>query len=240
MILSDKGSQLTSAAKDLQEWELFSSQVAATGTLWRFTPTACPWRNGQVERSVGLAKHAMKTVLDSYHVLSYPELEAGLMKVAAIVNERPLSVRFLSEDDFYGISPSDLLLGRVSGFTPTYKEEDGSEVVVDLSSKLSRINEFTSLWWAKWVQAATPIMAVRRKWQREVRNLQVGDVVLLLSAKAFSKGDYRLGVVIELLPDEDQVVRTVKLGLRNRRKRVRELKTRPPWMSSPWPYRDWL
>ena len=65
-------------------------------------------------------------------------------------------------------------------------------------------------------------MAVRKKWQQENRNLQTGDVVLLLSPSKLTKGEYRLGVIKETTPDKDGVVRTAKVGFRSRRRRARE------------------
>ena len=47
----------------------------------------------------------------------------------------------------------------------------------------------------------------------------VGDKVLLRNEKHFGKGEYRLARVFKLVPDSDLIVRTVVIGVRNRRGR---------------------
>ena len=50
----------------------------------------------------------------------------------------------------------------------------------------------------------------------------MGDIVILRYEKKLGPGDFRLGKVLEVYPDEDQMVRTVLLGLRKRRGAHRE------------------
>ena len=106
------------------------------------------------------------------------ELEAALIRVAGIVNSRPLTARMYSDDEFYPVCPADLLLGRMTGFTSRGEERD-----VAWSERLERIEEFVGLWWKRWEQAAFLLFTPRRKWTQEVRGLEVGDIVMLCSAK---------------------------------------------------------
>ena len=48
LVISDKGSQLVSAGRELEEWEALGEEVKKTGTEWRYTPTACPGGTGRL------------------------------------------------------------------------------------------------------------------------------------------------------------------------------------------------
>ena len=59
LVVSDQGSQLKGAAKDLINWDNVAHQTAPRGTTWQFTPAGCPWRNGASERAIGLVKKTL-------------------------------------------------------------------------------------------------------------------------------------------------------------------------------------
>ena len=87
-----------------------------------------------------------------------------------------------------------------------------------LLKSLEKVREFVGLWWKKWLDMAVPMLAPRRKWQKEVRALKVGDVVIVVCKAALGPGSFRLGKVEEVHPDVHGVVRTVSLSVRNRRR----------------------
>ena len=53
-------------------------------------------------------------------------------------------------------------------------------------------------------------LQVRQKWNNSRRNLKVEDVVLIKDAE-LARGQWRLGQVVEVYPDKDQLVRKVRL-----------------------------
>ena len=67
------------------------------------------------ERSIGLAKKVLVQVVNKHQTLNFAELEGTFLKVAKILNQRPLAIRNYSEDNCVPISPYDLLLGRANG-----------------------------------------------------------------------------------------------------------------------------
>ena len=214
-IHSDRGRQLVSAASDVREWEGLAEEARKLGISWTFSPVACPWRNGQAERAVGLIKSSLKHQVDSYELLSYAELETALLRIAAIVNQRPLAVRLYSDSDFYPVSPSDLLLGRMAGYGGTQEERVGE---FELGPRMEKIQRLVELWWRKWEEQAFLLFTPRKKWRLEARPVQEGDIVLLKSDSKLGPGTYRLARIVELHGDEDGVVRTVTLLLKSRRR----------------------
>ena len=223
LVVSDRGSQLVSANRELREWENWGDLVKDQGIEWRFTPTACPWRNGQAERVIALAKHTLKHTLDSFTLLNFTELETCLMKVASILNKRPLAAKDFRDDNFHPVSPADLLLGRIHGYRPSAPTEfTGDPDVVDMGVRADKLERVVELWWARWTNAAFPLFCPRRKWCQPHRNLQKNDIVMLKPDTKLGPGVFRLGRVLEVVKDDEGMVRTVRLGLRRKRGAARE------------------
>ena len=78
LVVSDPGSQLTSAAKDVAkiDWNSVTDRAAKSGCKWIFTEPGCPWRNGQSERMVGLAKGTLAHQLQGDISLDWSELDS--------------------------------------------------------------------------------------------------------------------------------------------------------------------
>ena len=87
-----------------------------------------------------------------------------------------------------------------------------------MGERLDSINELIRLWWESWQEAAFELFVPRQKWRRHVRELQVGDLVLLKGEKRLGPGDYRLARVSQLHPDSEGVVRTVTVAVKARRR----------------------
>ena len=92
IVISDHGTQLVAAGSDLN-WAEIQFNTASKGTTWQFTPKGCPWRNGLAERSIGIAKRTLVTLVNKHQTLNYAELETVYIRVASIMNQRPLTVR---------------------------------------------------------------------------------------------------------------------------------------------------
>ena len=224
LVMSDHGSQLVKAAKQLIDWNVVTSQTSRSGTKWVFTPKGCSWRNGQAERAIGMAKKTLLHQLASNQSLDFAQLDSLFAKTAHILNSRPLGVRNFSEDNFHAITPNDLLLGRAASTTFNQEnllteEELGKEINVD--RHLSAVEELTQKWWKEWISVAFPLLAPRRKWQQQHRNLSEGDIVLLKYDKKLGPAKFRLARVLAVHPDVHGVVRTVTIGLRDQRKKER-------------------
>ena len=59
-----------------------------------------------------------------------------------------------------------------------------------------------------------------RKWQKRARNLVAGDVVMMLY-EGNLKDDYRLARVLQVYPDQNGLVRTVRVSYRKKNKNER-------------------
>ena len=193
IVVSDQGSQLCAAAKMSQveiNWDTIRSLTAKSGTKWIFTERGCPWRNGTAERAVGLAKTTLQHQLKGDKSLNYAQMDELFLRVANIINSRPTGVRVMTEEVYHPITPNNLLLGRAAG--PTKEPEEDPEDYreggnVDANRILTAQEELCEKWWAKWSEIAFHLLAPRKKWSQEHRNVQVGDIVLLRYDSKYSR-----------------------------------------------------
>ena len=216
-VLSDHGSQLLSAAKRVDptitrdiDWEKVASSSARSGTTWTFSPVGCPWRNPLAERMVGLVKETLLHQLKGNESLDYAQLDTLFAVVARIVNDRPLGVQLLDEMDFLPVTCNDLILRRSPGEAMGRRQEES------IMERLYAQEHLIRAWWEEWYLRVFPSLVPYQKWKVSRRNVQEGDVVLIIYPGKISKGDYRLARVIAAAKDENDHVRTVTVALRPR------------------------
>ena len=94
--------------------------------------------------------------------------------------------------------------------------------VYDVNESVTRrqeaIQELEQAWWDQWVVQALPHLVPFRRWKSEHRNIQTGDIVLVLYEKKVSKGTYKLGRLLESHPDAHGHVRTITVGIQGKDK----------------------
>jgi hypothetical protein len=101
---------------------------------------------------------------------------------------------------------------------------DNGELVNLDELKIHHRNLLVS-WWKLWKEQVFPTLFPfhTRKATERCRNLKIGDICLL-KYKTKIESLYRLCIVLATTTSEDDTVRTVKVGLRNRRERIVEKK----------------
>ena len=215
IIYSDPGKNFVGASNELKRFteslskaELIN-QGAEIGTEWRFHPPDAPHANGAIEIMVKMVKKAVSLSIGN-SILSFSELQTVMFEAAELVNERPLAISHTRGNDDMSpnyICPNQILLGRASGRIPPLSCSN----VTNLTKRLKYIEEVTDKFWKAWNQLIFPSVVIRPKWHVEVRNLKVGDVVLISNANAV-KGDYQLARVSEVYPDDKNRVRQVQVS----------------------------
>ena len=147
-------------------------------------------------------------------LLTYAELLVLMQDVASLVNDRPVGLRNLTEDEIVPLTVNQLLLGRNSSQAASY--DDSGELNISRLKNYSR--DLLREWWKEWKMQGLPRLVPfqNRAGATVGRNLEPGDVCQLLYKTKVSSF-YRLAVVKRILLSEDGVVRTVVVGLRNRR-----------------------
>ena len=105
------------------DWDKIVNDTASLGTTWKFAPSATQWRNGLSERRVKAFKESVDIILpQGAQRLNYVEFYAFLVRSACLINDRPLGVKRIKNDDdtLLPITPNLLTLGRNSNSPPVY------------------------------------------------------------------------------------------------------------------------
>ena len=134
-----------------------------------------------------------------------------MCEVEAVINGRPLT--HLTDDprDLETLTPNHLLLGRNGRRLPP-----GLFVEGDVHSRREwrRVQYLADVFRRRWVREYLPSLQLRQKWQRSSCNLKQDDIVLVMDANT-PRNQGSLGIVLEVYPGRDGLVRSVKIRTRS-------------------------
>ena len=94
-----------------------------------------------------------------------------------------------------------------------FEDDQNLDRVSDAQAKI--ITE----WRRKWMAQVFPDLVPRTKWRQAERNLQVGDIGLLRYEKQLGPNSWRLARITQASPDNDGLVRTIRVEFRPRHKK---------------------
>ena len=219
IMVSDNAKTFKAAAKALRELytnKEVKNSLTNKGIDWRFNLERAPWWGGFFERLIGLVKVSLRKVLGNSR-LTFDELRTVLVEVEANLNARPLTYEY-DEVSNEVLTPSHLLYGRRITTLPDSTEVDVSELGQD-SSKKNSIVRFKYLstilehFWSRWKREYLANLREFHKIgvpERESVVVKPGDVVIVYE-QGKKRGEWKTGVVKELIEGKDKIVRGAKV-----------------------------
>ncbi|XP_058802063.1 uncharacterized protein LOC131670464 [Phymastichus coffea] len=212
---SDNGTNFVGANKDLLEiYQLFETEefkgdirnCALSHRIdWHFNPPVSPHFGGLWEAAVKSFKHHLKRVVNNQ--FTYDQLETLLIEIEGILNSRPLCVLSSDPNDPLALTPAHLLIGRPINALPETSLISVPENRLSTYQVLSRSRQ---AFWERWHKEYLHELQVRQKWLHPTAELNIGDVVLLIEDNVLS-GRWPLGVIIEVFPGDDGVIRVASV-----------------------------
>ena len=208
---SDRGSNLVCAAKEVDtpdyDWDIIEKSSGGK-TRWVFCPSGCQFRNGAAESFVKKTKRTLAHTYGSKS-LTFHEMETALKRAASILNSRPVSAICcrkggVDPDFITALTPNMLLLGRANCDAPLKNYEDSETPL----ARLQYIAEVESLFWHQFKVQDFHNLVPTKKWRVEKRNMRKGDIVLIMYTGKAKSAEYKLGRVVAVEVDPDQLVRT--------------------------------
>ena len=212
IIRSDNGTncigaerQLRNALKELDE-TLIYSKLNRYRIEWKFNRPSSPWMGGVWESLVKSVKRSLK-VITRDRVFTEESLYTLLCEVKSVISNCPLTATSDSISDFEALTPNHFLLGTkvtnyaLGSFNPretSYRE------------KWRAVQAALNMFWTRWLREYLPSLTDRKKWTINSRNLEIEDVVILVS-KNLVRSAWSTGSVIKTYPVVDGVVRSVKV-----------------------------
>ena len=215
---SDQGTQLIACSKEvavmleLIDWSVIEGWCSRRTIEWQFVPPQGQHMNGVTESLIRSTKNLLKQSLDGKR-LTFVETQTVMHETAQLLNSRPLGVYSRpGSDPLDGgpITPNHLLLGRASSNIPTHEYSNVSN-----TKRIRFIQTIVDEFWKKWKVVVFHSLVPQYKWHKTQRNVQTGDVVLILEEGALV-GEYKLGQVIGVKASKDGLVRTAKVRCVNR------------------------
>ena len=209
VIRSDNGTNLVGAERELkqalQQWN--SSQVESfllqKGITWIFNAPGASHHGGSWERLIRSTRRVLCGLMKE-QVLTDDSLTTLFAEVESILNSRPLTRTSSDPNDMNCLTPNHLLLLKDQQCLPPgiFTKEDNL-----LRRRWRQVQYLADLFWKRWVREYLPLLQERQKWLCPHRNVQVGDVVLIVDVNA-PRSSWPLGKVESVYPDGKGLVRT--------------------------------
>jgi hypothetical protein len=174
---------------------------------WKFITPLGSYQGGMYESLIKVTKRALRVTVGE-QILSWNEMATVFAEVKSIVNSRPLTYMSDDPNDLRPLTPNHLLLGRASPDIPHGPYEDTNNSRKRFQYTQTIANHF----WRRFIQEYIPkLIAVERsKWQKKKRQIERGDIVLIVENNV-PRGKWNLGRVVEVFPGKDGIVRKVAL-----------------------------
>ncbi len=215
-VFSDNGTNLVAGERELRigllelekEGRVFE-KLAEMKVHWHFSPPSAPHFGGVWERLVRSAKTALRAVLGTQTVRE-EVLSTTLREVDSMLNARPLTHLRWHPGNRGPLTPNHFLLGQPHPHIPPGLFSDTGELS---RRRWLRAQELAQQFWKRWLREYVPSLIERTKWTRKERNVQIGDVVLIVDEKN-PRGLWPTGRVSKVLmaqsgKNKSQTVRTV-------------------------------
>lgn len=197
------------------ERKLFDANVqnnlANRGTTWHFSPPLSPHFNGLAESAIRSVKHHLRRIIGET-TLTYEELSTVLAKVEACLNSRPIHPMSNDISDLDVLTPGHFLIGEpiitISPECSSMKMQSSALIRWKLTQQI--VQRF----WSRWSVEYLHTLQQRRKWQLKEKNINVGDLVLVLEDNQ-PPTKWAIGRIIETHPGSDGQIRVVTIRTKN-------------------------
>ena len=158
-----------------------------------------------MEALVKSCKRALKKAIGDQELAPF-ELYTYFVKVANLINERPIGQVPNDPDDGSYICPNDILLGRSSSHVPQgpFRETRNPRHQVEF------IQRIVDSFWKCWMRDVFPVLVPRKKWNTDKRDIKVDDVVIVKDTNAV-RGNSTVGKVIKVYPGQDGKIVNTKV-----------------------------
>ena len=207
-VRSDMGTNMTGADRELREALRDASsrdlQRAALqrGVDWRFNPPTASHFSGGVERQIRTFRKIWRSMPTQQRV-DDESLQTLFCEIESIMNDRPLTYVSTADGDVEPLTPGHLLFlrGRPGPIPGEFREADSFS-----RRRWRHVQYLAQQFWTRWRSEYLLSLQSRQRWTQESRNLEPGDVVLLVDENV-QRGQWQMGKVQEVLPSRDGKVR---------------------------------
>jgi hypothetical protein len=179
-----------------------------TETEWVFNPPHASHFGGVWERMIGVTRRILDSMLkDSNKNLTHEVLSTFMAEVSAIVNARPLTSVSTDAESPFILTPSVLLTQKTGSQVESFQHLAERDMY---NSQWKHVQVLAERFWSRWRREYLPTIQPRRKWLSETPNVLEGDVILLKD-DGVARNDWPTGIVTDVFPSDDGLVRKVRV-----------------------------
>ena len=165
---------------------------------------------GAWESLIKTVKRSLKAItLDG--IFTEETLYTFLCEIEFIVNQRRLTATSDDIRDYDVLTPNHFIIGETNANLTT-GQFDNSQI--NYRKKWKNVQAATNMQWNRWRKEYLPTLTQRKKGLVHNRNFKIGDLVIIDKSNV-PRSYWPLSRIIETLPGQDGVVRTVKVKTPN-------------------------
>ena len=211
---SDNGINFVGAkhelAAALKEWnrDQIHESLLQQGINWRFNPPTASHMGGVWERQIRTVRTLILNLFNQ-QLLNDKSLLTLMCNIESIINGRPITKLSDDPDDPLPLTPNHLLLQRSGQDLPPgrFVQED------TFHRRLRQVQYLADQFWVRWIKEYLPTLQKRHKWLKPSWNITAGDLVLIRRENT-PRCQWPLGLVMNVYPGQDGLVRSVKVKCR--------------------------
>lgn len=217
---SDCGTNFIGAKAHLDEFYSFIESSDYTNALkqeltqnkinWKFNTPSAPHMGGIWESNIKCVKTHLHKVLGS-QILSYEEFATILTQIEALMNSRPLCWLSSDPSDPEVLTPAHFLTLTPLKILPAI---DVSDEPLNRLDRQQLLDHLVQSYWRRWKTEYLSSLQIRQKWNSSSFPIQTGTLVLLMQDNVLPF-QWPLGIIEEIFPGNDGVVRTVLVKTKN-------------------------
>ena len=219
IIFSDNGTNLVGARNCLHEWynlieseafkKDFQTECVTNRIDWRFIPPRSPNFGGLWEAHIKAMKSCLYKCVQNER-LTFEEFQTLVTQIESSLNSRPLCITSNSGDERDILTPGHFIMGGNLRDLPNVTEK---EYQGPLTSRWFHLQQIFSHYWRRWTTEYLSTLNARSKNRQIERNVQVGDIGLLIDEN-LPPFKWPLCKVEEVVFGSDNLVRVivVKMG----------------------------
>ena len=208
----DRGTNFVGAKTEIDEAlaemdkESVAKYLSEQSCEWLFNPPHASHYGGAWERQIGTIRRILDAMLLELGTrqLTHELLTTLMAEVAAIVNARPITALPSDIDETLPLTPAMLLTQKTRPLGPLPGNFTAQDVYAQ--RRWRQVQFLADQFWTRWRREYIQNLQVRTKWNRERRNLAVGDIVMMKDEQAH-RNNWPLGRVVDAVKSADGRVR---------------------------------
>ncbi|XP_050066044.1 uncharacterized protein LOC126555122 [Aphis gossypii] len=149
---------------------------ARTACEWHFNPPSAPHFGGLWKAAVCSTKRLLTRVI-GVHLFTYEELTTVLTRIEAVLNSQSLTPASSDPHDLECLTPGHFLTGQPLLAVPLRSSADEKR---NLRDRWKLLDQCHQAFWRRWSAEYLTTLQERPKWTRNVPNLGVNDMVVII------------------------------------------------------------